>query len=98
MLNTFFFIFHDSNTYFVDKRFSATNVNFADQPKETSESSVKLKKNIDFCEDDDEVSWTSAKAANFKKMLITDQVPHLDFDQDDGTEYLKTCRGSRFLS
>ena len=52
----------------MDKRFSATNVNFADQPKETSESSVKLKMNIDFGGDDDEVSWTSAKAANFKRM------------------------------
>ena len=68
MLDTFFLIFHDSSTYFVDKRFSATNVNFADQPKETSKSSVKLKMNIDFGGDDDEVSWTSAKVANFKRM------------------------------
>ena len=44
-----------------------TYVNYVDQTKETSESSVKLKMNIDFGDDDDEAS---VKVANFKRMKL----------------------------
>ena len=53
--------------HFLNKSFSVTYVNYVDQTKETSESSVKLKMNIDFGDDDDEAS---VKVANFKRMKL----------------------------
>lgn len=53
--------------HFLNKSFSVTYVNYVDQTKETSESSVKLKMNIDFGDDDDEAS---IKVANFKRMKL----------------------------
>ena len=93
MINTYFVSF----CHFLNKSFSVTYVNYVDQTKETSESSVKLKMNIDFGDDDDEAS---VKVANFKRMklhwtlmstpsslrakwLWTELTRHLGFDQDE---------------
>ena len=49
-----------------------TYVNYVDQTKETSESSVKLKMNIDFGGDDDDIC-KGGNVLNFKRMNLNEQ-------------------------